>query len=224
MFTSETLFWTPFFIVWTALIPSTTACSLTLALVRKPRMTPFCFSATSVTKSYLCSWWSTMVQSRHMVFWQVLQNNFRVSPLCLEQSIGLARALEPSFFTSIRDKIWWFLVALILLCAVTQNSHMKTLQSEQRETAESPLSQCSQFIGRPVDDALSCMLNKVMKLFTQKFGCSLLASPSGTYELKHTGLEQYSAKPLMELPNNNHYNILYKYGCLLALFPRKIWF
>lgn len=52
--------------------------------------------------------------------------------------------------------------------------------------------------------------------------CSLLASPSGTYELKHTGLEQYSEKPLMELPSNNHYNILYKYGCLLAFFPRKI--
>ena len=101
---------------------------------------------------------------------------------------------------------------------------MKTLQSEQSETAKSPLSQCSQISGLPVDDALSCMLNKVMKLFTQKFGGSLLASPSGTYELKHTGLEQYPAKPLMELPNNNHYNILYKYGCLLALFPRKILF
>jgi len=54
----------------------------------------------------------------------------------------------------------------------------------QRETAMSPLSQCSQISGLPVDDALSCMLNKVMKLFTQKFGCSSLASPLGTYKVK----------------------------------------
>ena len=75
---------------------------------------------------------------------------------------------------------------------------MKTLQSEQRETAESPLSQCSQFSGLPVDDALSCMLNKVMKLFTQKFGCNLLASPSGTYKTYW----------VMALANNNN-NISY---------------
>ena len=177
LLTSVILAWTQLSIVCTAFKPSSRNLSLALVSRRRAWITSFSLSATSATKSYLCSRWSTMVQSRQIVFWQLWQNSFNVSPVCFLQKAGLTRALEPSLLTSSRVKTLWPLVALILLCAVTQNSHMKTQQSVQRERAVSPLSQCSQSKVFPAEEVLSRMLNKVMKLFTQKFDCSLPTSP-----------------------------------------------
>ena len=68
-----------------------------------------------------------------------------------------------STLASTNDRIWWLLDAWILLCPVTRNSHINTLRMVQCETATSPLSQCSQISGLPVDDAQSCMLNREEK-------------------------------------------------------------
>ena len=163
----------------TAFRPSSTAFSLVVHFPRIARTERLSFLAISATKSYLCSRWSTMVQSRQIVFWHVWQKSLTNSPPCFSQNAGLTRAFQPTLLTSSRDKILWPLNALILLCAVTQNSHMKTQQLVQRDTAGSPLSQCSHTgVFLDEDMLLSCMLSRVIQLFTQKFGCSLPTSPS----------------------------------------------